>query len=110
MIYEIKNIDGAVTDVDAKSGTVKGYFSVFGNIDSDKDMIMPGAYSKSLKESARQLHLYQHDSYRPLSSVKGGSLKLNEDAKGLAFESTISPTSWGKDVIQLIEDGVLNEN
>ena len=112
-MYSTKNIsaEGNISDVDAKSNTVKGYFSVFGNKDADGDIIAPGAYTKSLKENGqRVLHLYQHDSMRPLSSVRGGSLKLSEDARGLAFESTISPTSWGKDVIQLIQDGVLNEN
>jgi HK97 family phage prohead protease len=110
-MYEIKNISGAITDVDAKSSTVKGYFSVFNNKDSDNDVILPGAYTKSLKENGqRVLHLYQHDPMRPLSSVKSGKLILKEDNHGLAFESTISPTSWGKDVIQLIQDGVLNEN
>jgi uncharacterized protein len=112
-MFSIKSIplDGNITDIDEKSGTVKGYASVFGNKDSDGDIIMPGAYTKSLKEMGpRVLHLYQHDPMRPLSSVRGGSLKLSEDARGLKFESTISPTSWGKDVIQLIKDNVISEN
>jgi uncharacterized protein len=111
MIYEIKSAgSGSITDVDQKTGTVKGYASIFGNKDSDGDIVMPGAFKKSLNESKRQLHLYQHDPYRPLSSVRGGSLKLEEDPKGLNYESTITPTSWGQDVLKLIQDKVLNEN
>ena len=111
MIYEMKRVSNEIIDVDTKTNTVRGYASVFGNKDSDNDIIMPGAYTKSLGDKGkRQLHLYQHDSMRPLSSVRAGTLKLSEDAKGLKFESTITPTSWGKDVIMLINDGVLNEN
>ncbi len=111
MIYEIKNLAGGIEDLDIKSNKVTGYASTFGNVDSDGDMMMPGAFTKSLADPGkRQLHLYQHDSYRPLASVKGGSLQLSEDAKGLKFESQIVDTSWGKDVMKLIEAKVLNEN
>jgi uncharacterized protein len=111
MIYELKNLSGGIEDLDLKTNKVTGYASTFGNVDSDGDMMMPGAFTKSLADPGkRQLHLYQHDSYRPLASVKGGSLKLSEDAKGLKFESQIVDTSWGKDVMKLIEAKVLNEN
>ncbi|HEV3251669.1 MAG TPA: HK97 family phage prohead protease [Puia sp.] len=111
MIYEIKNLSGGIEDIDIKSNKVVGYASTFGNVDSDLDLVMPGAFTKSLADPGkRQLHLYMHDSYRPLSSVKGGSLKLEEDAKGLKFESQIVDTTWGKDVAKLIEAKVLNEN
>jgi uncharacterized protein len=110
-MFEIKNVQGQIVDVDSKSNVVKGYASVFNYKDSDNDIILPGAYAKTLKESGdRVLHLYQHDPMRPLSSVRSGNLRLKEDEKGLSFESTITPTTWGMDVIKLIQDGVLTEN
>lgn len=108
LIKELRN--NLITDVDVKHRIVKGYFSIFGNVDADNDMIMPGAYSKTIKENKRIKHLYQHDVTQPLSSVRGGTLKLWEDSKGLAFESEISNTSWGRDVITLYDDGVINEH
>jgi len=104
--------DGVVQDVDTVKGIITGYFSIFGNKDSDGDIIMPGAYKKTLKENGpdspkpRILHLYMHDPYKPLGKPK----VLKEDKKGLYFESEISHTALGKDVIQLYQDKVLTEH
>src|SRR5688572_29748388 len=47
-------------DIDEKKGRVLGYFSKFGNVDSDGDMIMPGSFTKTLKENGHRIkHLYQ---------------------------------------------------
>ena len=99
-----------IIDVDGKNRIVKGYFSVFNNIDSDKDVIEPGAYKKTIAENKRIVHLYQHDVRQPLSSIRSGRLKLEEDAIGLKFESEISDTSWGRDVLKLYEDDVIDEH
>lgn len=109
MIYksEISNI---ITDVDTKKGIVKGYFSIFGNVDADGDVILPGAYTKTIAENKRIKHLYQHNVSQPLSSVRSGRLKLWEDSTGLLFESQISDTTWGRDAIKLYEDGVVDEH
>lgn len=99
-----------IKDIDEKTGTITGYFSVFGNVDSDEDMIMPGAFKKTLSENYRRIkHLYQHDPWRPLSGTSQDKLKLKEDGVGLHFESTVSQTSWGRDTIRLYADGVVDE-
>lgn len=104
---------GSVKDVDVKQGIVTGYFSVFGNRDSDGDIILPGAFTKTLTENGpaaknggRIMHLLQHDTNLPL----GKPHKMAEDARGLYFESKISPTSYGRDTLKLYEDGVLTEH
>ena len=111
MLYKDLTVE-AVTDVDKAQGIVTGYFSVFGNKDTDNDIILPGAYKKTLKENGpeserpRILHLYMHDSYKVLSKPH----VLKEDKKGLYFESKISQTALGKDVLQLYLDKVLTEH
>ena len=101
----------AVVNVDPKAGIVEGYFAVFGNKDSDGDILLPGAFTKTLSENiGRVKHLYQHDSWKPLSGTKNGNLVLTQDSYGLRFKSTISQTSYGRDVIQLYMDGVIDEN
>lgn len=103
--------DGAIKDVDQATGTVTGYFAIFGNVDSDGDIIMPGAFSRSLNNNYKRIkHLNQHRSYEPLSSTKKENLTIKEDSKGLYFESRISQTSYGKDVILLYQDGVIDEH
>lgn len=99
-----------IKDIDTAEGRIQGYFAVFGNVDSDGDMIMPGAFKKSLQENiGRVKHLLQHNPAQPLSSTKSG-LKIKEDGHGLYFDSTISKTSWGKDTLLLYMDGVIDEH
>jgi len=98
-------------DIDEKKGRVLGYFSKFGNIDSDLDMIMPGAFTKSLKENYLRLkHLYQHDPTRPLSGTSKGRLIISQDKDGLFFDSTITESTWGADAIKLYRDGAIDEH
>lgn len=105
------NVAGTIKDVDVKSGTVTGYFSVFGNVDSDGDIIMPGAFTRTVKNNYHRLkHLNQHRPGEVLSGTKKDNLVVKEDSKGLYFESKISQTSLGKDIILLYEDGALDEH
>jgi len=94
-------------DKDAASeGLIKGYASIFGNVDSDGDIMDRGAYSKTLQESKdRVKFLWQHDMHMPLGKV----MDVYEDEQGLPFEAKISDTELGKDAKTLIKDGVLNE-
>jgi len=110
MLYKDLTVE-AVTDVDQIKGIVTGYWSVFDNEDSDKDIVLRGAYKKTLKENGpegvnRILHLYQHDPYQVLAKPS----VLKEDKKGLYFESNISKTALGRDIMQLYFDKVLTEH
>mgnify|MGYP003980188557 FL=1 len=69
MIYKTSPI-GEIKDIDEKSGTVKGYGSVFGNVDSDGDIITKGAYTKTIKENGERVkYLYQHQMDKPLGKM-----------------------------------------
>lgn len=106
MIYKTSPI-GELKDLDEKSGIVKGYGSIFGNIDSDGDIIAKGAYTKTIQENGdRVKYLYQHQMDKPL----GKMLNLYEDEKGLMFEAQIPKTQLGTDVLELIKAGVITEN
>tara|TARA_A100001201_G_scaffold47679_1_gene47828 strand:- start:3085 stop:3771 length:687 start_codon:yes stop_codon:yes gene_type:complete len=96
-----------VGDIDEKAGIVKGYGSIFGNKDSDNDIIEKGAYKKTLEETgSRVKYIYQHDITQPLGRMK----ELYEDDKGLAFVAEIPKTRLGEDVMALIKAGVITEN
>jgi len=98
---------GELIDADEKAGVVKGYASIFNNIDSDNDIIRNGAYKKTLSESgSRVKYLYQHDMEKPI----GKMLSMREDEKGLMFEAEIAKTTLGKDVMELIRAGISTEN
>lgn len=73
----------------AEDGTFTGYGSVFGNVDSYKEIVVPGAFSKSLKDirdSGDPLPmLWNHKSDEPI----GGYTSLEEDARGLKVSGFI---------------------
>ncbi len=50
IIYNYKSFNSEVKDVDTKQGVVTGYFSAFGNVDSDGDIMMPGAFKRSIQD------------------------------------------------------------
>ena len=106
IIYKSSPI-GELVDADEKSGIVKGYGSVFNNVDSDGDIITPGAYTKTIMENgSRVKYLYQHNMDQPL----GKMVNLYEDDKGLMFEAKIPKTQLGTDVLELMKAGVITEN
>jgi hypothetical protein len=98
---------GELLDADEYAGIVKGYGSYFGNIDSDKDVIMKGAYKKTIAENGNRVkYLYQHNMMQPIGKMK----EMYEDDKGLVFVAEIAKTQLGKDVVELMKSGVLTEN
>lgn len=98
---------GELIDADEKAGIIKGYGSYFGNKDSDNDVIMKGAYKKTIAENGdRVKYLYQHDMNQPI----GKMTELYEDDKGLVFVAEIAKTQLGNDVVELMKSGVITEN
>lgn len=110
-----KDFEPIIKDVDTKKGIVEGYFSTWGIVDAHGDEIMPGAYRKSILENGpnstkpRIYHLWGHDTTKPLGRFTE-NWALEEDQKGLFFRSKISQTSYGRDVLLLYQDGVINEH
>lgn len=90
------------------AGSVVGYAAVF-NEPADiggwfREIIAPGAFTETLK-TADVRALYDHDRGRVLGRSSTGSLRLSEDAKGLAVEIDLPDTNDGRDVRTLIERG-----
>lgn len=109
-----KNIANAISDIDTKTSTIKGYASVFGNVDSDNDIIVKGSYAKTVKDwgpqgKARVKHCWQHDITDPFLK----NTELFEDNYGLAFVSTAPPelkdVKFVQDRIALIQSGLVDE-
>ncbi|WP_406871614.1 HK97 family phage prohead protease [Aminobacter sp. P9b] len=70
----------------SEDGTFEGYGSIFGNVDSYGEKVMPGAFVESLAKHKREgssvLMLWQHNPHEPIGVWED----LAEDGKGL----------WGK--------------
>lgn len=99
--------DFQIKDMDENKGIVTGYGSIFGNVDSDGDIIMPGAFTKTLKENGhRAKYLWQHDMWKPIGKFN----VLKEDNKGLYFEAELGNTQLAKEALSLMKDEILTEN
>lgn len=92
---------------DLEAGEFEGHAAVFNNVDSQNDIIMPGAFEKTLKENAHRVKiLSNHDALRP---PIGRPLFMEEDDTGLFVRGKISMTQKGRDILTLIKDGVITE-
>lgn len=111
MIYNYKSFDMNVKDIDAKQGIVSGYFSAFGMVDSDGDIMMPGAFKRSIQDwgpeaKGRIKHLLNHDPSQPLGKI----MELKEDGYGLYYRSQIGTHKLGQDFVKMVESDLIGEH
>lgn len=91
------------------SGKVaKGYAALF-NVKADiggffTETILPGAFSDSIR-SGDVRALIDHDSGRIIGRTAAKTLRLSEDAKGLAVEIDLPDTTDGRDLAVQLERG-----
>jgi HK97 family phage prohead protease len=90
-----------------KGKTIAGYAAVF-NEETDiggafREVIAPGAFKGTLDRDIRAL--VDHDSGRVIGRSKAGTLRLSEDAHGLAVEVDLPDTSDGRDLAVSLERG-----
>lgn len=94
--------------VEQRADTIAGYAAVFGGEadigGSFREVIAPGAFAETLKTADVRAY-FDHDRGRVLGRSKAGTLRLSEDAKGLAVEIDLPDTSDGRDVRALLERG-----
>jgi len=88
-------------------GIYEGYFSIFGNQDDGGDVMMAGAFAKTIAERAARIKvLFGHD----WSKLIGPPPELQEDSKGLYAKGRLTLGSfWGKEAWELMKDGALKE-
>ncbi|SDY97708.1 HK97 family phage prohead protease [Hymenobacter psychrophilus] len=91
-------------DIDPKGRTVQFYGSAFGNVDSDGDVVVKGAFAKTILEAGplgakRIKHLRQHQTQQLI----GRFTELKEDEKGLLCTSILADSTEGNDALALYE-------
>lgn len=99
--FEVKEVSA--------DGKFVGHGSIFGELDSYRDVVMPGAFKKSLaadfKSKNRQVPmLWQHDSYNPIGIYP----VIYEDATGLYLEGACNmEVQQGRECHALMKQGAL---
>lgn len=72
-----------------------------------REVIAPGAFTRTLSEHRDILALVDHDAGKVLGRTKSGTLELRESADGLAYRITLPDTTTGNDLRALAERGDL---
>ena len=89
--------------------TLTGYAALFNsrseNLGGFTEVIAPGAFSRSLKSRNDVKLLWNHDTSAVLGSTRAGTLKLEEDARGLKVTASLPNTTHGRDARELVKRG-----
>ncbi|MGB3446737.1 MAG: HK97 family phage prohead protease [Xanthobacteraceae bacterium] len=91
----------------SQDGIIEGYASLFGEIDQARDMVMPGAFTQTLRQRGlRKIPmLFQHDPSEPV----GIWLDLREDFRGLWARGKLIPdVARGRELLALLRSGAID--
>lgn len=89
------------------SGQFEGYGSVFGNVDHGGDVVVKGAFSKTLARHKSEGTLPQMFWMHNAALVPGKWLEMSEDQYGLRVKGQLLPTSIGKDMEILLKNDAI---
>jgi uncharacterized protein len=92
--------------------TFTGYASVFNSPSEDLggfiEYVAPGAFKRSLQSRNEVKLLWNHDSGEPLASLRGGTMSLVEDERGLKVTASLPNTTRGRDIAELLRTKVID--
>jgi len=94
---------------DGQTPVLRGYAALY-NSETDlghfREVILPGAFTRTLDEEYSDIRaLWNHDSSSVLGRTKSGTLKVEEDERGLKFELTLPDTTTGRDTAISVQRG-----
>src|SRR5436190_17332076 len=92
-----------------KSPQLVGHAAVFDTPSQDlggfTEIVLPGAFKRTLGSTRDPLALVQHMPQLVLGRRSAGTLRLQEDARGLAYEIDLPPTQAAADLLVSVERG-----
>jgi HK97 family phage prohead protease len=97
---------------DQGRGKLTGYAAVFDQLSGVlfgqfRERIERGAFASSMEGDIRAL--WNHDTNLPLGRTTAGTLTLTEDAHGLRVEISPPNTSWGREAVESIKRGDVDQ-
>ncbi|PEP84152.1 HK97 family phage prohead protease [Bacillus pseudomycoides] len=96
-----------------KPPMITGYAAVFNSKTTIggwfDEVIEPGAFARSLSENGDIRALFNHNWDNVLGRTKSGTLRLEEDERGLKFEIELPNTSVGRDLAESMSRGDINQ-
>src|SRR5688500_5573865 len=111
MEREIRGTSGLELRFAKGKPVLVGYASVFNKRSLDfggfVEMVEPGAFKRTLKNSDIRAFV-GHDQTRIIGREGNGTLRVEEDERGLRVEITPPDTQDGRDVVENVKSGLLD--
>lgn len=104
--------DLAIEERDGKPPVIRGHAAVFNQLSEDlggfREQIVPGAFTEAIqKDDVRAL--IDHLSHLILGRNTAGTLRLSEDAHGLAVEIDPPDVSYARDLVVSMKRGDITQ-
>jgi uncharacterized protein len=114
---EMRIVD--ITNLQTRDGTdneplvISGYAAVFNSKTSIGDffeeVIEPGAFARTISENGDIRALFNHNWDHVLGRTKNGTLKVEEDNRGLKFEVELPNTTLARDLAESLRRGDISQ-
>ena len=105
------NVENLELRQEGEDNVVVGYGSVFNTLSNElggfREIIAEGAFDGRLEDDVR--FLINHDGL-PLARTTNGTLRLSTDERGLKYEAKVANTSLGRDLVELMRNGTINQS
>ena len=105
------NVQNLELRQEGDDNVVVGYGSVFNTLSNElggfREIIAEGAFDGRLQDDVR--FLINHDGL-PLARTTNGTLRLSTDERGLKYEAKVANTSLGRDLVELMRNGTINQS
>ena len=93
---------------------LEGYAAVFNSLSEEmwgfRERILPGAFTRTLKENADVRCLINHDPNLVLGRTRASTLRLMEDERGLSYSDDLPETSYALDLAESIRRGDVSQS
>lgn len=107
----------SIKDVDTVGRTVTGFFNTFHFFDSDRDVLLPGAAKRSIKERgpkseavAKIKHAISHDLTQLPGKIMHLEEKMIDNINGIYFETKMADTTLGQDTLKNYLAGIFDNH
>jgi HK97 family phage prohead protease len=105
---EFRSIDDGKGGLRKITGKPAVYNVMSEDLGGFREIIKPGAFSKTLKERNVK-SLWNHDPNYVLGSVKSGTMTIADEADGLTFEVSPPDSGWARDMMMSIDRGDVDQ-
>jgi len=113
VVVEKQDIGYEVMDVDTEQRRVKAVWARTGNVDLDNDIIVPEAFTKTLKErgpAGKNLIWSLVDHCAEMEAVIGKPEQLYVEGDMLIAITPIVMTETGEDILKMYDAGLINQH